>query len=63
MVMAEIAQSCQIGQLTAKWLTDFSCELSSLDILHIQSTYSAFPTGVPVSERSLAHAGLLHWCE
>ena len=33
---------------------DFSCELYRM------STYSAFPTGVPVSERSLAHAGFYY---
>ncbi|KAB0388125.1 hypothetical protein FD755_003081 [Muntiacus reevesi] len=33
---------------------DFSCELYRM------STHSAFPTGVPVSERSLAHAGFYY---
>uniref|UniRef100_A0A8C2QP19 RING-type E3 ubiquitin transferase n=1 Tax=Cricetulus griseus TaxID=10029 RepID=A0A8C2QP19_CRIGR len=33
---------------------DFSCELYRM------STYSAFPTGVPVSERSLARAGFYY---
>ncbi|XP_068844254.1 baculoviral IAP repeat-containing protein 2 isoform X2 [Capricornis sumatraensis] len=37
-----------------KMTYDFSCELYRM------STYSAFPTGVPVSERSLARAGFYY---
>nr|3M1D_A Chain A, Baculoviral IAP repeat-containing protein 2 [Homo sapiens]3M1D_B Chain B, Baculoviral IAP repeat-containing protein 2 [Homo sapiens] len=40
------------GPLGSKY--DFSCELYRM------STYSTFPAGVPVSERSLARAGFYY---
>ncbi|XP_051011847.1 baculoviral IAP repeat-containing protein 2 [Acomys russatus] len=51
---AGTVSSYQTKESKEKMTYDFSCELYRM------STYSAFPAGVPVSERSLARAGFYY---